>query len=405
MARFFRNDLHEEFGTWPLGYTAYGGADVGEIIAIADAVGTGGDTAYLDAWVAAGDRLAAEATAALSRESRFSACELYLRASSFYATSYHPLYGEPVDGRLVSAFRKQMAAFDKGLALRPSPVTPLRIPFEGTSLPAYLIPADGLVTERRPLIILTNGYDATVTEMYFASAVAACGRGYHCLIFDGPGQGEMLIEHGIRLRADWDSVVRAVVDCALTMDIVDPDRIALSGWSLGGFLAPRAVAGEPRVAACIADPGSPGIAPGLRGFAMKLGLSAQEADHLDTADQSVFDRMQKIIDSEPKLRWAIVQRGFWVHGVDNLRDYFRAAADFTLEGWVEKIRCPTLFTAAENDPLASGTEALFARLQCPKDLARFTAAEGAGDHCEMQNRSLLNRRVLDWLDVTFKMNR
>jgi hypothetical protein len=28
------------------------------------------------------------------------------------------------------------------------------------------------------------------------------------------------------------------------------------------------------------------------------------------------------------------------------------------------------------------------------------AAEGAGDHCEMTNRSLLNRTALDWLDET-----
>ena len=28
-------------------------------------------------------------------------------------------------------------------------------------------------------------------------------------------------------------------------------------------------------------------------------------------------------------------------------------------------------------------------------------AEGAGAHCEMGNRSLLNRRVLDWLDEQF----
>ena len=26
------------------------------------------------------------------------------------------------------------------------------------------------------------------------------------------------------------------------------------------------------------------------------------------------------------------------------------------------------------------------------------AAEGAGEHCEIMNRSLLNRRVFDWLD-------
>jgi hypothetical protein len=36
--------------------------------------------------------------------------------------------------------------------------------------------------------------------------------------------------------------------------------------------------------------------------------------------------------------------------------------------------------------------------RCPKTLLRFTAAKGAGDHCEMRNRTLLDQRVFDWLD-------
>jgi hypothetical protein len=42
---------------------------------------------------------------------------------------------------------------------------------------------------RRPLIIGTNGYDETVHIMHYGHAVAAQRRGYHVLIFDGPGQG------------------------------------------------------------------------------------------------------------------------------------------------------------------------------------------------------------------------
>ncbi|MBS0221115.1 MAG: alpha/beta fold hydrolase [Proteobacteria bacterium] len=400
MVRFFKNELHDEFGSWPLGYTAYGGPDVGEIDAIARAVGDGDDTAFFSAWCAAGDRAIEEAEKLVTQGLRSSASELYLRASAFYATSYHPIYGEPVDPRLLSAFRKQIDAFDRGLALRKVPVMPLRIPFQGTAMPAYLLPAERLEGERRPLVILTNGYDASVTEMYFAMAVAASRRGYHCLLFDGPGQGAMLIEHGIRLRPDWDTVVRAVVDAALDIDIVDPQRIALSGWSLGGFLAPRAAAGEPRLAACIADPGNWGIGPGLRAFARRLGLDEQAAHHLEKADDAIYATMKKIVEADRKLRWGVVQRGFWVHGVGELRAFVREANAFTLEGHIEKIRCPTLITAAEADPLASGAESLFERLKCPKHLMRFTVAEGAGDHCEMQSRSLANRRVLDWLDVT-----
>jgi hypothetical protein len=57
-----------------------------------------------------------------------------------------------------------------------------------------------------------------------------------------------------------------------------------------------------------------------------------------------------------------------------------------------------LLTLAERDPLTRSTETLFNRLTCQKALIRFTAEEGAGEHCEMMNRSLLNRRALDWLD-------
>jgi hypothetical protein len=186
----FKDDLHNEFGTWPLAYIPYGGADFGEVAAVARAVGEGDDSAFYDAWVKAADRLAAEGQALATRGRTVSARELFLRASCFYSASYHPLYGKPVDPRLVAAFRKQIDAFNKGLALRDPPVAPLRIPFEGASLPAYFIPAVGHESAVRPLVICTNGYDASVTDMYFASVVAVTARGYHCLVFDGPGQAK-----------------------------------------------------------------------------------------------------------------------------------------------------------------------------------------------------------------------
>ncbi len=398
MGLLFKNDFHNEFGAWPLAYIPYGGADFGEILAVARAVGDGDDSAFYDAWMAAGDRLAAEAAAAATHGRRASARDLFLRASCFYATSYHPLYGEPVDPRLTAAFRKQIEAFDKGLALSDPPVRPLRIPFEGATLPAYLIPAAGQADAVRPLLILTNGYDATVTDVYFASAVAASRRGYHCLIFDAPGQGEMLIEHGLRLRPDWETVVTPVVEFALALPTVDPDRIALSGWSLGGYLAPRAASGETRLSACIADPGVLSVASGFRSYAAKLGASPEAAANLAELDQALVDRMWDAVLQDRKLRWSVIQRGFWVNGVNNLRDYLRSVEEYTLKGRVELIRCPMLITQAEDDTLALGAQSLFDALRAPKNLMRFTAAEGAAGHCEMMNRSMLNRRALDWLD-------
>lgn len=57
---------------------------------------------------------------------------------------------------------------------------------------------------------------------------------------------------------------------------------------------------------------------------------------------------------------------------------------------------------AENDSLAADADALLAQKRCPTTLLRFSAAEGAGMHCEMLNRLLLNPRVLDWLDDSLR---
>jgi alpha-beta hydrolase superfamily lysophospholipase len=394
MGLFFKNDLHDQVGSWMLGYTATGGPDVGVVQAVGAAVGDGDDTAYHEAWIAAGDRHAAEAEAEAASGRRDSASRLWLMASACYATSYHPLYGTPVDPRLVAAFRRQIAAFDSGLALMPRPVAPLRIPFEGTTMPGYLLPAMGREEERRPLVILTNGYDATVTENYFAVAVAVARRGFHCLFFDGPGQGEMLIEQQIYMRPDWETVIRPVVDFALTLPNIDPDRIALSGWSLGGYLALRGASGEPRLAACIAD-------PGLRSVMSREQVSRFGADlATDPGPAQIETALEQMLQANPRMHWSLVRRGLWVHGARTLGDYGEAALAMTLEGRTGMIRCPTLLTTAENDPLSHGAEALLAELDCQQTLLRFTAAEGAGGHCEMSNRSLAMLRMLDWLDAT-----
>jgi dienelactone hydrolase len=399
--RLFASSLHDEFASWATGYVSCGGADLGEIEAIAAAVHGSSDQEFFQAWSAASDRHAEAGSTAAKAGHRATACGHYLRAAAYLTVAYHPLYGFPVDPRLAEAFERQMAAFGRAAALADPAVEPVALSFEGHAMPAYFARARGAAEgERRPLVVLTNGYDATVVDMYVASARAIVDRGYHCLFFDGPGQGALLVREGVAMVPDWERVVTPVIDAALARPDVDADRVVLWGWSLGGYLALRAATGEHRLAACVADPGLASVRAGIVGLATQLGMSGEAVAALPEISDADQTTLRTATEANDSLRWKIVQRGFWVNGVENLRDYLASAWKYDLDGRQSAIDCPVLATAAEDDPLARGATDLVASLRVPSTVIPFSSVDGAGDHCEMQNRWLANQRILDWLDGT-----
>ena len=403
-AVFFQDPLFEDFATsFGLGLASHGGSEPGEIQATCALIRDGDDGSWYQAWCGTADRLVSGAETSEHDGHAVSAREAYLRASLYYCLAYHPLFGAPVDPRLLDAFRRQRAAFDRAARLLDPPGQPFDIELDGAKLPAYLFLAPGSRARAGPLLIATNGYDATLYEMFLAQAVPALKRGYHCLLFDGPGQGAVLFEQGVSIRPDWETVVRAVVDSVIQREEVDPERIALTGWSLGGHLALRAATQEHRLAACVADPALYAITSVMEGRLRGAGVPDEVIVRIRRGDvqgdEGLLSSIEQAIERSRSQRWAVIQRAFWVHGVRTLGEYVAAVAPFTLDGRADAIRCPTLLTAAEADPLSASADQVFAALRCPKTMVRFTSAEGAGDHCEMQNRSLLDQRVFDWLDA------
>jgi pimeloyl-ACP methyl ester carboxylesterase len=76
------------------------------------------------------------------------------------------------------------------------------------------------------------------------------------LLFEIPGQrGAMYSNPDTELfyRPDTEIPLKYVCDWVLGRADVDPKRLALVGWSLGGYFAPRAAAFEKRIKACIAS--------------------------------------------------------------------------------------------------------------------------------------------------------
>lgn len=397
----FADPLHDQFASWATAWMTSGGADYGEIVAIADAFPEGGDDAdFFDAWSRAGDRHLERADEALGSGHTETAQGHLLRAAALYAVAIKPWFGTPVDRRMSEGFAKLTDAFEQAIVLGRRPGERITVPFEDYELPTWFLPAtDSEPGEARPVVIAVNGYDGTLPDMYFGIGKSAAERGYHVVMFDGPGQGALLVNQSIPMIPEWDRVVSAVIDSIENRQDVDRGRIAVHGWSLGGHLAPRAAAGESRIAAVIADPALWGILDGMRGLVAAFGSDELAAALPDLPDDAATAITAKIT-GDRGLEWRIVKRGFWVHGVDDLQSYIRAVAPFTMTGHIGDIRCPLLGTTTEGDVLAAGAGDFLSKADVPTTLLEFTAAEGAAGHCEFQNRWLLNTRVLDWLDET-----
>lgn len=96
--------------------------------------------------------------------------------------------------------RRKPDCFIKAANLSSGLIRPVRIPFQNTTLPGYLCLVDGNGTSR-PTLIVHTGFDGTGEKLYFGVAKFAIDRGYNVLIFEGPGQGEMIRVQGMPLQA------------------------------------------------------------------------------------------------------------------------------------------------------------------------------------------------------------
>ncbi|MFH1347687.1 MAG: alpha/beta fold hydrolase, partial [Candidatus Margulisiibacteriota bacterium] len=273
-------------------------------------------------------------------------------------------------------------------------VKPVSIPFENTTLPGYYCLADNS-GKKRPLIIIHSGYDGTKEELYYTVGLPALQRGYNCLLFEGPGQGEVIRVQKLPFRPDWETVVTPVVDFALEQPEVDPQRIALMGISFGGYLAPRAAAFEPRIKVCIANGGiydfhSNFVAHQPPGFEKEL----DNPEAAQKIDQAIYAEMAK----NPGTRW-VFNNGMFTFGAKTPSELVRMTRPYTMKGIADKIKCKMLVINSENDLDMPGQAIkLYDDLTSPKTYLEFTVEEGAEEHCQMGAAFISSERVYNWLD-------
>ena len=178
---------------------------------------------------------------------------------------------------------------------------------------------------------------------------------------------------------------------------VDPDRVVLYGISMGGYLAPRAAAYEHRLRAVIANEGVYDVFE--NDAAASRMTTAQLRDFIEGQPEVYNQVVAGMINNSTQLYWATTH-GQWAFGVKTPAELMRAHEAYTMNGSVEKIRCPVLVLDVESEQFfADQSRQLYDAL--PADLRTmitFSAAEGAGFHCQAGAQLLGNQRIFDWLD-------
>lgn len=375
-----------------LGRAVHGAADVGEVLAAVAGVPAKDHDAWFAAWRDLGDRVAAQGDAAAAGGHRVSAAAAYLRASAYLAVAVNAVAGLASDADLLPTFRAHRRAWDAWVDHADLDVVRVAVPYEGDTLPGYLFRAPG--GGARPTVVAVNGSDGSLTSLWGECVAGALRRGYHALVFDGPGQQSVLFERGVPFRPDWEKVLTPVLDAVLARPEVDADRVAVYGVSQAGYWVARALAFEHRPVAAVVDPGVVDVAASwereVPGSLLKL---------LDKGEDHAFDRDMELgmrLSKSTARTWRFRARPY---GADGYAATLRGVRRYDVADVADRITTPLLITDPEGEQFWPGQSRRLAALTPGvSTLVPFTAAEGADGHCQPLARSLTEQRVFDWLD-------
>jgi dipeptidyl aminopeptidase/acylaminoacyl peptidase len=357
------------------------GGRIGEIVdmcqPIKDAAASGADAgtpAFMKQWVAMADKLAGLAAEDEAKGRLFSAGEKLKRASLYYAVAER-MQGHGHPGR-AETYAKALDAFARGTQFAGDTVERVEIPYQGKALSALLTraPGDG----PKPVVVYCNGLDSTKELLYFSWLPHALARrGISTLCVDQPGTGEALRLHDIPATHESEAWASAWVDWLETQDFVDAKRIGMTGISLGGYYAPRAVAFEPR------------FASGAVWGANHNWAEVQQK------------RLKREGENPVPHYWAHVM---WAFGATDMDDFLAKAAGMTLDGVMDRIKVPFLVTHGEKDRQIAVDYARHSFDQLVnsprRELRIFTDREGGVEHVGADNMSFGRDYIADWFAET-----
>ena len=357
------------------------GGQIGEIVdmcqPIRDAAASGADAGtpqFMAQWAAMGDKLIDLAAEDEAKGRAFSASNKLERAA-LYLLNAERMQGHGHPGRQAT-YAKARATFDRSTVLGRINRERVDIPLERGTMPALYTraPGDG----PHPVVVYCNGLDSCKELLYWSRLPEALARrGISTLCVDQPGSGEALRLQNLPVDPHSESWASKAVDWLEQQPDVDPRRIGMTGISLGGHFAPRAVAYEPRFAS---------------GAVWGANHNWREVQD---------KRMKREGENPVPHYWAHVM---WAFGADDMDEFLEKSQGMNLNGHMDRIKVPFLVThGAQDRQISVGyADDLYEQLvNSPRrEKVIFTAREGGVEHVGADNMSYGRDCIADWFAET-----
>jgi dipeptidyl aminopeptidase/acylaminoacyl peptidase len=329
--------------------------------------------AWKEEWTALGAQIEKRGDDALARGHKSTAGDFYLRAG-IYLYNAERFIPPGAEKREQGAHAYKV--WHQGIRLRYPKVEFVEVPYEGTTLAALFMPAQD-ATGPAPTVVVVNGMDNAKEMSIFFCGLEFARRGYNTLCLDGPGMGEMRRMRDMPSRYDYEVPGAAAYEYLSRRRDVDAKRVAIMGYSFGGYYSSRIAAFEKRYAACIAL------------SALHWDLAAWQA------------RIKEANRNSPK---SVAQSNFqwrWVAGAADEDEGIEIAKKFSLKDVARNIICPFLVTHAGNDrvvPVENAQKLYDAVGSKNKTIKIFGTEEGGAEHAHVDNRQIGVEFAADWLD-------
>jgi len=314
----------------------------------------------------------------------------YLKAATcFRAAQFYTLSGEKdsegnslkhvLYDRCVNLYNKHFCQLS-GLRFE-------RIPFQDYELPVYY----SVRENSKGTIVIHGGYDSIAQE-FLAMLPYFMEKGYNAYIFEGPGQGEVLMHHDVRMTPEWEHCTGAVLDHFNLNDVT------LIGVSLGGYLATRAAAYDKRISRLVMYD----LIYDFYGALLnRMGSFGKIFDYLTRHPMNIlWKSLNKKFNQKYFTKWLLLQ-GYSIY--DNIHtpcEYFNHIKKYNTRDISGLITQDTLVLAGASDIYTVFyQEQLDALVNAKSVTGRvFTEEEHADHHCQVGNMGLLLKTITDWIE-------